>query len=702
MGDAAEGTVPERAQELAARGEWRHAYELLDAENAREPLTGAALALFAGLAYAAGHVGVTIAAWERAHADAVRLRDSVAGAEAAVRVAMHLMFDTALMAPVRGWLARAERLLDGVPETSVHAWLAVIRNYERLLSGDFEAAGRWARQAVELGDRFDPAAAAIGRLAEARNLILAGDVQQGLALLEEAAVATVSGELDPVSTGMVYCELVCALQGLAQYDLAEEWTALMEQWHHGQPVGSIHGRCRVHRAEILRLRGDYPEAEREALLACEELRPYLRREFGWPLTELGHIRLRRGDLPGAREAFLAAHTLGWDPEPGLALLYLAEGNVVLAARSIAEAIEHPANIPSKERPPHSLLRRAPLLEAEVEIAIAAGDLERARAAADDLTDLAATFQSKALVAGAALARGRVAQAGGDPAGARGEFERTVSLWHEVGAPYEAAVARMGLALAYRSEGNAEHALLEFGAAQAGFEQIGALARAAEAARASRDSTPDPQGPPPSSARVPQRGAHGNENVFRREGDYWFIAFEGRTVRVRDMKGIRYLARLLAEPGREFHVLELVAAENHALSALRRGVEPELAFPASSDAGELLDAEARESYRRRLAEIEEDLEQAHQFGDSERTEQARTERDFVLRELSRAFGLGGRPRRAASNSERARASVTRAVRHAMSRIGAHDHPLGEHLDHAIQTGTYCAYRPDPRLPMHWTP
>ena len=208
---------------------------------------------------------------------------------------------------------------------------------------------------------------------------------------------------------------MCALQALAQYDLAEEWTEAMEQWRHGQPVGSVHGRCRVHRAEILRLRGSYLEAEKEALLACEELRPYLRREFGWPLTELGRIRLRRGDIQGAEEAFLAAHEVGWDPQPGLALVHLAKGDVALAAQSIRAALEHPLNVPSKELPPNTELRRAPLLEAQVEIEVAAGNLDLARAAADQLSRIAAVFESKAFAASAALARGRVALAEGDTA-----------------------------------------------------------------------------------------------------------------------------------------------------------------------------------------------------------------------------------------------------------------------------------------------
>ena len=306
----------------------------------------AELASLGEVAYAAGRLEVTIDAWERAHAACVKLGDRVGAAGAAVRVAMHLLFDTALMAPVRGWLARAERLLEGQPEAPPHAWLAVVRTYERLLGGDLEGARPWARRAVELGAALDPAAAAIGRVADARLRILGGDVDRGLALLDEVGVAVTSGDLDPLSTGVVFCELVCALQGLAQYDAAEEWTEAMERWSRTAAIGSLHGRCRVHRAEILRLRGACEEAEREALGAVEELRPYLRRELGWPLSELGRIRLRRGDTEGAEEALLAAHRAGWDPQPDLALVQLAQGDPTGAAASIREALERPLRVPS--------------------------------------------------------------------------------------------------------------------------------------------------------------------------------------------------------------------------------------------------------------------------------------------------------------------------------------------------------------------
>jgi tetratricopeptide (TPR) repeat protein len=645
------------------------------------------LPVFGEVAYAAGYLDVTIEVWERAHAACIQAGDQVAAAGAAVRVAMHLLFDTALMAPVRGWLARAERLLEGRDETPAHAWLAVVRAYERMLTGDLSGARRWARQAIEVGAVCDPAASAIGRVAEARLLILDGDVRHGLALLNQAGVATVSGDLDLLSTGIVYCELVCALQGLAQYDVAEEWTEAMERWCETNAIGSLRGRCRVHRAEILRLRGLCNEAESQALMACEELRPHLRRELGWPLNELGRIRLHQGDFAGAEEALLAAHRAGWDPQPGLALVRLAQGDAATAAAFIRDALERPLRVPSKERPPNTDLQRAPLLQAQVEIEIAAGDIDRARLAADELELVAARFESKALVAGAALARGRVRLADGDAPGAEQSLSEAVRLWNEVGAPYEAALARMSLAEAHAASGSGHRAVLERQAARTILAGIQAAPSMAPPAHVEHDGAVDDQ---------PVAGV----NAFRREGDYWSVIFDGHTVHVRDLKGMRYLARLLADPGREYHVLDLVAAETGRGAQVDSGQAADLPRSAFGDAGEILDARAKDAYRRRLAEIDDDIEQARAIGNAERAAQADTERGFLVQELARAFGLSGRGRRAASASERARAGVTRAVRQAIARIGDHHPQLGEHLSRTIRTGTYCAYFPDPRAPAGW--
>ena len=649
----------QRAREAAAQGDWEEAYDVLMEVDASGLADRADLPLLGEVAYAAGHLDVTIEAWERAHRLGVEAGDAVAAAGAAVRVAMHLLLDTALMAPVRGWLARAERLLEGQEETPAHAWLAAVRAYERMLTGDIQGARRWAERAIEAGSKHDAAACAVGRVAAARLSILDGDVEGGLALLDEVGVAAVSGDLDPLSTGLVYCELVCALQGLAQYDVAEEWTEAMERWCRTNAIGSLRGRCRVHRAEILRLRGACDEAEQEALVACDELSPYLRREMGWPLSELGRIRLRRGDVDGAEEAFVAAHRVGWEPQPGLALVRLAQGDAAAAAASIRDALERPSRVPSKELPPDTDLQRAPLLEAQVEIEIAGGDLGRAQSAAEELERIAVRFRSTALVAGASLARGRVRLAEGHVVEAERSCSEAARLWNQIGAPYEAALSRTVLAQALRAGGSEDRAVLELHAARTVLDRIEVAASAAT-----------------------------ETNVIRREGDYWSVVFAGRTVRVRDLKGMRYLAQLLIHPGRQFHVLDLVAAETGHRTAF-------------GDAGEILDEQAKGAYRRRLAEIEADIEQARALADTRREAQADAEREFLVRELAHAVGLGGRDRRAGSDSERARSGVTRAVRQAIARLGEHHPELGEHLDRAIRTGTYCTYAPDPGARAAWT-
>lgn len=190
-------------------------------------------------------------------------------------------------------------------------------------------------------------------------------------------------------------------------------------------------------------------------------------------------------------------------------------------------------------------------------------------------------------------------------------------------------------------------------------------------------------------------------TFRREGEYWSIGFASDSFRLRDSKGLRYLARLLAEPGRELLALDLLRQGAPVGARASTAVaEAGLRAAGPGNAGAQLDEQAKSEYRLRLHELHEELDEAEAWNDPVRAERARTELDFLTRELSRAVGLGGRDRLAGSASERARLSVTRAIRLAMGRIAEHSPRLGEHLELTIHTGTYCAYRPDPRAPIEW--
>jgi catechol 2,3-dioxygenase-like lactoylglutathione lyase family enzyme len=198
----------------------------------------------------------------------------------------------------------------------------------------------------------------------------------------------------------------------------------------------------------------------------------------------------------------------------------------------------------------------------------------------------------------------------------------------------------------------------------------------------------------------------SRNLFRQEGEYWTVVFDDSVVRLRDVKGLRYLARLLAHPGREFHTLDLEAAERQPAPAAPVGPpgrvgEAELAVrPDLGDAGVWLDATAKAAYQARLVELEAELEEAEAFNDPARATKARQEREFLVAELARAVGLDGRDRRAASHAERARLNATRAIRAAMANLARANPALGRHLAATVRTGRYCAYTPDPRLPITW--
>jgi hypothetical protein len=222
-----------------------------------------------------------------------------------------------------------------------------------------------------------------------------------------------------------------------------------------------------------------------------------------------------------------------------------------------------------------------------------------------------------------------------------------------------------------------------------------MAAVVEGIRALRAGEAPSEGPAAEAATPPV-----TRNLFRREGEYWTVRYEGSVVRLKDTKGLRHLARLLAQPGREFHVIDLEAADGRPAALAPAGVGELEARPDLGDAGAMLDTTAKAAYRARLDELQGEAEEAERGNDPARAAKARDERDFLVAELARAVGLGGRDRRAASHAERARLNVTRAIRSAMANLAHADPALGEHLSRTIRTGRYCSYTPDPRAPITW--
>lgn len=686
-----ESDVCASARQAIDAGRWGDAIRTLDGMPAQRD-TPAGLELIALAAYGDGQFERSVAAWEQRYELCASEGDVDDAARSAAMVAMYLMMDTGLMAPVRGWLSRADRLIADRPDSPAHAIIAMTRTYERFMCGDMSAARTQSSLAIELGERLDvQPAVVIGRVCAARVTIFEGDIESGLAQLDEVGALLMSETVDPLTTGMMYCELICAAQGLALHQRANEWTDVMDTWRRGAAIGGISGRCRVHRAEMLRMTGPCEEAEREALSACDELRPWMRREFGWPLAELGMIRLRKGDLAGAEEAFIAAHEHAWSPHPGLALLRLEEGDVDAAQSLIREAIDHPLDIPSKERPPFGDLRLAPLYDAQVAIAAAAGDVTTAQEATASLEEIAEAYASPSLRACADIARARTALLEGDIGRAVAAASRGISGWTSVGAPFEVAAGRLVLGRAHSMAGQRATAELEWRAAASGFREFGAQ----RAAQQARDLCTD--------ARSPDRVGTPRSGLFQADGENREIAFAGVHTTMRDLKGFRYLERLLADPQREFHVLDLVAVEQSTLPTSRaRTIDVHETDTVATGAGALpqLDEMARRSYQRRLAEVDDDIEEARLQNDLGRLELAERDREYLVLELSRAVGLGGRLRSSGSDAERARTAVTRSLRYALGRLATQHEPLAHHLERSVRTGTYCAYCPDDAAVVAW--
>jgi tetratricopeptide (TPR) repeat protein len=667
----------ESARSAIRVADWQQAIEVLNVDGVHD--SADCLEALAEASYGAGNFEACVEAWEDLHSLLVRQGGGIEAGRAAAMIALYLMMDTGLMAPVRGWLRCADRHLEGTGDHPVRAIVAMVQAYERFMCGSMEQARRYATDAVEFGERFDVRpAVVIGRTCIARVTIFEGDLELGLGLLDEVGAVLMSGAVDPLTTGMMYCEIICAAQGLLLPEVAAQWTDVMERWRHGAAFGGINGRCRVHRAEVLRMSGTCDAAEAEALAACDELRPWMRREYGWPLVELGNVRLRAGDFDGAEAAYQEALDHAWSPQPGLALVHLARGEDDLAATMIDDAIRHPVDIPSKERPPYGPLRLAPLLDAQAEIAARREDHDTLRRAAAELRSIVEQYPSTMLRAMSLLADARLCLVESDPEGAVTAARTAVAELELLGAPFEAAMARLVAADGHQLHGEAERADLERCAAR------DALASFGSEVWAERVDGLIGKRPSVSGASTPASGA-----VFRAEGDLRTIGWADTHVVLRDLKGLKYIARLLAEPGREFHAVELVRLEEGTSGAER-----------SNDGIVVLDEVAKEAYRRRLVDVDEDIADAEAANDLGRADLARRDREYLVDELRRAVGLGGRDRTVLDDGERARVSATRSIRYSLARLVECSPAVAAHLQQHVHTGTFCSYEPDGLHPITW--
>lgn len=454
------------ARNAFERQQWVSGFELFKQADAADPLGAADLESMAEAAWWAARPEDAIKTYQRAYTAYLEAGKPTRAAYVALSLAREHGVKLASSASA-GWFSRAKRLLDGEPEAAEHGFLYARQTVMALNAGNFDDAVDLARQTIDVGIRTgDPNLRAMGSVYLGAALVQKGEVVEGLGLLDDAAVAAVSGELGLYATGMVYCNTIATCCEIADFRRASDWTDAARLWsesHPGQPL--IPGDCRVHQAEVLALRGSWAEAEESARRGAEELHAFNRLgHAGEALYQVGAIRLRMGDLPAAREAFRQASEFGRDPQPGLSLLALAEGRIDAARAAIRRALEEE---------PADRLARGRLLPAFVEISLGSRNLDEARQAADELEAIAATYGAPTLRAAADYAGGAVLLGAGDAKAAARRLRAAVTQWQEIEAPYEGAQARALLAQAIAKQGDHEGAALELAAARTAFERLGA-------------------------------------------------------------------------------------------------------------------------------------------------------------------------------------------------------------------------------------
>jgi class 3 adenylate cyclase len=462
------------ARQAVERRDWAEAREAFAEAEHGDGLSPDDLKLLGDAAWWAGYPDEAVEAYERAYAGYVADGDNATASPIAGWLA-YLAFRRAAFSVGSGWMGKAEQLLTHEPEGAGHAWLAVIQAGAAAMSGNAEVAGPALDRAIELARTHGvPEVDALATSFKGYLMVSAGEWQQGMAFIDQATAAAVSGELEDRVACDVYCNTIAACRNMADYQRAGEWTEEADRWMHRKSLGGYPGVCRVHRAELKKLHGAYSEAEQQARVACEELERYrLLDAVGSAHKEIGEVRLRRGDLISAEEAFKRAYEYGSDAQPGMALLLLAKGDVEGAAQSIASSLgEGDGGDGGDGRTMR--LSRSRLLPAKVKIALANDDAEGARTAADELERIATVYERPAFDAGLLTARGAIALSEARPDEAAPLLDRAWRMWRDIDFPYESAQARMLLGEARAAAGDEATARMELDAARSGFERLGAV------------------------------------------------------------------------------------------------------------------------------------------------------------------------------------------------------------------------------------
>lgn len=456
----------DEAREAFARHDWVTAYSRFLAARDAALLSADDCFALADSAWWLGRVDESLVAFETAYRGFV----SEGRVRPASLAALSIGYTLAIrgdLAIASGWIGRAGRLLGDESDCAERGYLLYVDIEMAFEENDIDSAIAKTRELHEMSRRFaDPNLAALSVLAEGLALVRQGHVPTGMDLLDEAMVAALSDDLDPSWAGNIYCKLMHACHELGDIRRAVEWTNATSRWCEGlTATGPFLGICRVYRAQIFQIQGDWERAEGEATLVSTDETRFEIGSIAEAFYRIGELRRLRGDLNGAASAYREAHALGRDPQPGRALALLAEGRADAAAATIEAAL-----VAGKDNP----LGRFPLRAAQVEIALAAGNLTVAAEAAGEVDTTADTYGCDGLIATARQVRGGLLLAQGDAGAALQALRGACHAWQALCDPYETARVRVFLARAYTALGDEDTAERELEAARSAFLRLGAM------------------------------------------------------------------------------------------------------------------------------------------------------------------------------------------------------------------------------------